>query len=87
MSEGLAPNPYTVVVFDKGQPVLSALQADHYNQSATVPQTITGEQLVQGCYAVASGRFEPATLGLQGTEHTTAAPRYHIYIYNSLAPN
>jgi len=30
-------------------------------------QTIMGEQLVQGRYAVAWGRFEPATLRLQGT--------------------
>ena len=34
-------------------------------------QTITGLQLVQGSYAVARGRFKPAALRLQGTEHTT----------------
>ena len=33
-------------------------------------QTIMGEQLVQGHYAVAWGRFEPANFRLQGTEHT-----------------
>jgi len=33
-------------------------------------QTIMGEQLVQGRYAVAWGIFEPATFQLQGTEHT-----------------
>ena len=33
-------------------------------------QTIMGEQLVQGRYAVAWGRFEPATLRIQGAEHT-----------------
>ena len=32
-------------------------------------QTIIGEQLVQGSYAMAWGRFEPATFRLQGTEH------------------
>jgi len=34
-----------------------------------------GEQLAQGCYAVASGRFEPATLWLQRAEHTATPPR------------
>ena len=38
-------------------------------------QTIMCEQLVQGCYAVAGGRFEPATFRLQGTEHIATAPR------------
>ena len=31
------------------------------------------EQLVQGCYATACGRFEPATLWLQDNEHTTTS--------------
>ena len=38
-------------------------------------QTIMGEQLVQGRYAVDWGRFEPVTLRLQGTEHTPTPPR------------
>ena len=38
-------------------------------------QTNTGEQLFQGRYAVAWGRFEPATFGLQGTELTPTLPR------------
>jgi len=33
-----------------------------------------GEQLVQGRYAVARGRLEPATLRLQGTEHIATPP-------------
>src|SRR6218665_948771 len=33
------------------------------------------EQLVQGHYAAASVRFEPATIRLQGTEHTPTPPR------------
>ena len=37
-------------------------------------QTIMGEQLVQGCYAVAWSRFEPATFRLQGAEHTPMRP-------------
>ena len=38
-------------------------------------QIIVGEQLVPGRYAVAGGRFEPAALWLQGTEHTAIPPR------------
>ena len=34
-----------------------------------------GEQLVQGRYVVALGRFEPATLRLQGTKQTSTPPR------------
>ena len=34
-----------------------------------ISQPIMDEQLVQGRYAVAWGRFKPATLRLQGTEH------------------
>ena len=34
-----------------------------------------GEQLVQGCYTVASGRFNLATHRLQGTDHTATPPR------------
>ena len=52
---------------------------------------IASEGLAQGPYAAAWGGFEPATLQLQGTEHTpqTTAPQYivlvccivlHIYI-------
>ena len=37
-------------------------------------QTIMGEQLVQGCYAEAWGRFEPATFQLQSTENTPTPP-------------
>ena len=37
-------------------------------------QTIMGEQLVQGHYTVAWGRFEPATFRLQDTEHTPTPP-------------
>ena len=33
-----------------------------------------GEQLVQGCYTVASGRLEPATFRLQGIDHTATPP-------------
>src|SRR6218665_1566434 len=43
--------------------------------SCCLPQSIMGEQLVQGRYAVAWGRFEPATFRLQGTEHTPTPPR------------
>ena len=45
-------------------------------------QTVMGEQLVQGCYAVAWGRFKPATLRVQGTEHTPTPP-HPILIYLS----
>ena len=38
-------------------------------------QTIMGEQLVQGRYTVAWGRFEPATFWLKGTEHIPTPPR------------
>ena len=38
-------------------------------------QTIMGKLLVHGRYAVARGRFKPATLRLQGTEHTPTPPR------------
>src|SRR6218665_1199201 len=42
-----------------------------------------GEQLVQGRYAVAWGRLEPATFRLQGTEHTSTSPRpIIIFIIN-----
>ena len=34
-----------------------------------------GEQLVQGRYAAARGRFEPATFRLQDTEHTATPQR------------
>ena len=37
-------------------------------------QAIMGVELGQGRYAVAGGRFEPATFGLQGTEHTPTPP-------------
>ena len=43
-------------------------------------QTVMGEQLVQGRYAVAWGRFKPATFRLQGTEHTTTPPRPIIVV-------
>ena len=42
-------------------------------------QTIMAEQLVQGRYAVAWGRFEPATLRLQGAEHTPTPLRPILY--------
>jgi len=41
-------------------------------------QTIMGEQLVQGRYTVALGRFKPVILRLQGTEHT-ATPLHPMY--------
>ena len=40
----------------------------------TSSQTIIAEQLVQGRYALSRDRFEPATLRLQGTEHTLTPP-------------
>ena len=36
---------------------------------------LMGEHLLQGHYAVAWGRFEPAAFRLQGTEHTPKPPR------------
>jgi len=45
-------------------------------------QTITGEQLAQGLYTVARGRFKPATLQLQGTEHTPT-PLHPIGLYTT----
>ena len=39
------------------------------NRSLCLRTYYMGEQLVQGCYTVASGRLKPATLWLQGTEH------------------
>ena len=36
------------------------------------------DELVQGRYAVARGRFEPTTLWLQGTGHTPTPPIPYI---------
>ena len=64
--------------------MFSALQADCSNQSATVPQDNYGWANSQGCYAVAWGRFEPATLRLHGTEHTAIPPHSISGWYHSI---
>ena len=50
---------------------------------------IMSEQLVQGRYTVAWGRFEPVTSRLQGTEHTTTPPRpnasYYFYVCQKIS--
>jgi len=69
----LLKNPIHSNCLERGsKPVLFALQADLYNQSATVAQALW----IGNVSKVATrGRFEPAILRLQGIEHTATSRR------------
>ena len=68
------PTHYTVTR-TRVEPVLSALRPTALTNRPPCIRTIMGEQIVQGCYAVAWDRFERATLRLQGAEHTVTRSR------------
>jgi len=52
--------------------------------SCRLPQTIMGEQLVQGCYLAARAGFKPVTLWSTGIDSTNAPPSSLVFAVTTL---